>query len=99
MVAAADQLIPRLVAHDEQGRIPFDRLVKYPEMGGVEQGARLLQVRQVIKPILRTRPGRVRPGLAHLVDADNPPSFVCLVAHAELSVRCSLGNADVPTGQ
>jgi aryl-alcohol dehydrogenase len=47
------QLIPALVALYQQGRFPFDRLVKYYEMGEIEQALADSQSGQVIKPILR----------------------------------------------
>lgn len=47
------QLIPGLVELYEQGRFPFDRLVKYYEMGDVEQALSDSRSGEVIKPILR----------------------------------------------
>jgi aryl-alcohol dehydrogenase len=47
------QLIPGLVALYEQGRFPFDRLVKYYEMNQIEQALEDSASGEVIKPILR----------------------------------------------
>ncbi len=47
------QLIPALVELHEQGRFPFDRLVRYYEMGEVEQALADSRSGEVIKPILR----------------------------------------------
>ena len=47
------QLIPGLVALYEQGRFPFDRLVKYYEMNEIEQALADSKSGDVIKPILR----------------------------------------------
>lgn len=47
------QLIPALVDLFQQGRFPFDRLVKYYELGEIEQALSDSQSGQVIKPILR----------------------------------------------
>ncbi len=47
------QLIPALVDLFQQGRFPFNRLVKYYELGEIEQALSDSQSGQVIKPILR----------------------------------------------
>ncbi len=47
------QLIPALVKLYEQGRFPFDRLVKYYEFGEIEQALADSKSGEVIKPILR----------------------------------------------
>jgi aryl-alcohol dehydrogenase len=47
------QLIPALVELYRQGRFPFDRLVKYYEMGEIDQALEDSNSGQVIKPILR----------------------------------------------
>ena len=47
------QLIPALVELYEQGRFPFDRLVKYYGMGDIEQALEDSASGEVIKPILR----------------------------------------------
>jgi len=47
------QLIPALVDLYQQGRFPFDRLVKYYELGEIEQALADSKSGQVIKPILR----------------------------------------------
>ena len=47
------QLIPALVELYRQGRFPFDRLVKYYELGEIEQALADSKSGQVIKPILR----------------------------------------------
>jgi aryl-alcohol dehydrogenase len=47
------QLIPALVRLFEQGRFPFDRLVKYYEMDQIEQALADSKSGKVIKPILR----------------------------------------------
>jgi aryl-alcohol dehydrogenase len=47
------QLIPGLVALYEQGRFPFDRLVRYYELGEIEQALADSKSGEVIKPILR----------------------------------------------
>jgi aryl-alcohol dehydrogenase len=49
----SDQLIPGLVELYEQGRFPFDRLVKYYEMDEIEQALADSRSGEVIKPILR----------------------------------------------
>ena len=47
------QLIPALVDLYEQGRFPFDRLVRYYELGDIEQALADSKSGEVIKPILR----------------------------------------------
>ena len=47
------QLIPALVDLYQQGRFPFDRLVKYYELSEIEQALADSKSGQVIKPILR----------------------------------------------
>jgi aryl-alcohol dehydrogenase len=47
------QLIPALVELYEQGRFPFDRLVKSYELGQVEQALADSASGEVVKPILR----------------------------------------------
>jgi aryl-alcohol dehydrogenase len=47
------QLIPALVELHRQGRFPFDRLVKYYEMGDIEQSLEESRSGDVVKPILR----------------------------------------------
>lgn len=47
------QLIPALVELYQQGRFPFDRLVRYYEMGEIEQALADSKSGEVIKPILR----------------------------------------------
>ncbi|WP_448072788.1 NAD(P)-dependent alcohol dehydrogenase [Georgenia yuyongxinii] len=47
------QLIPALVELYEQGRFPFDKLVKYYEMDQIEQALADSRSGEVIKPILR----------------------------------------------
>jgi aryl-alcohol dehydrogenase len=47
------QLIPALVELYQQGRFPFDRLVKYYELGEIEQALADSKSGQVVKPILR----------------------------------------------
>ena len=47
------QLIPALVDLYQQGRFPFDRLVKYYEMGDVEQALEDSKSGEVVKPVLR----------------------------------------------
>ena len=47
------QLIPGLVELYEQGRFPFDRLVRSYEMGDIEQALADSKSGEVIKPILR----------------------------------------------
>ena len=47
------QLIPALVELYEQGRFPFDRLVKYYEMDEIERALADSKSGEVIKPILR----------------------------------------------
>ena len=47
------QLIPALVELHQQGRFPFDRLVKYYEMDQIEQALEDSKSGKVIKPILR----------------------------------------------
>ena len=47
------QLIPALVELYKQGRFPFDRLVKYYDMGQIEQALADSASGEVIKPILR----------------------------------------------
>lgn len=47
------QLIPALVELFQQGRFPFDRLVKYYEMDEIEQALADSKSGEVIKPILR----------------------------------------------
>lgn len=47
------QLIPALVELYQQGRFPFDRLVRFYEMGDVEQALADSKSGEVIKPILR----------------------------------------------
>ncbi|MEV4105935.1 hypothetical protein AB0J42_37355, partial [Nonomuraea sp. NPDC049649] len=47
------QLIPALVKLYEQGRFPFDRLVRYYELGEIEQALADSASGAVIKPILR----------------------------------------------
>jgi aryl-alcohol dehydrogenase len=47
------QLIPALVELYEQGRFPFDRLVKYYELGEIDQALADSKTGEVVKPILR----------------------------------------------
>lgn len=47
------QLIPALVGLHQQGRFPFDRLIKYYEMDQIEQALDESRSGMVIKPILR----------------------------------------------
>lgn len=47
------QLMPALVELYQQGRFPFDRLVKYYELGEIEQALADSKSGQVVKPILR----------------------------------------------
>ena len=47
------QLIPALVELYQQGRFPFDKLVKFYELGDVEQALEESASGEVIKPILR----------------------------------------------
>jgi aryl-alcohol dehydrogenase len=47
------QLIPALVELHQQGRFPFDRLVKYYEFGEIEQALADSASGEVVKPILR----------------------------------------------
>lgn len=47
------QLIPAMVELFEQGRFPFDRLVKYYEMDQIEQALEDSASGEVVKPILR----------------------------------------------
>ena len=47
------QLIPALVELYRQGRFPFDRLVKYYELGEIEQALADSKSGDVVKPILR----------------------------------------------
>ena len=47
------QLIPALVELYDQGRFPFDRLVRYYELGDIEQAFADSKSGEVIKPILR----------------------------------------------
>jgi aryl-alcohol dehydrogenase len=47
------QLIPALVDLFQQGRFPFDRLVRYYEMRDIEQALADSKSEQVVKPILR----------------------------------------------
>src|SRR5690606_1196621 len=47
------QLIPALVELYQQGRFPFDRLVRYYEMNEIEQALADSRSGEVIKPILR----------------------------------------------
>lgn len=47
------QLIPALVDLFQQGRFPFDRLVRYYEMGEIEQALADSKSGEVVKPILR----------------------------------------------
>ena len=47
------QLIPALVELFQQGRFPFDRLVRYYDMGEIEQALADSKSGEVIKPILR----------------------------------------------
>ena len=47
------QLIPALVALHQQGRFPFERLVKYYKLDQIEQALADSKSGQVIKPILR----------------------------------------------
>ena len=47
------QLIPALVELYEQGRFPFDRLVRYYELGQIEQALADSASGEVVKPILR----------------------------------------------
>src|SRR5690625_5003852 len=47
------QLIPALVDLYHQGRFPFDKLVKYYEMGDIEQALADSKAGDVVKPILR----------------------------------------------
>lgn len=47
------QLIPALVELYQQGRFPFDRLVRYYEMGEIEQALADSKSGEVVKPILK----------------------------------------------
>ena len=47
------QLIPALVELHQQGRFPFDRLIKYYELDQIEQALDDSKSGKVIKPILR----------------------------------------------
>ena len=47
------QLIPALIELFEQGRFPFDTLVRYYELGDIEQALADSQSGEVVKPILR----------------------------------------------
>ena len=47
------QLIPALVALYQQGRFPFDALVRYYELGDIEQALADSASGEVVKPILR----------------------------------------------
>ncbi|MGH8826797.1 MAG: hypothetical protein ACRDVZ_04165 [Jiangellaceae bacterium] len=47
------QLISALVELYQQGRFPFDRLVRYYELGEIEQALADSKSGEVIKPILR----------------------------------------------
>ncbi len=47
------QLIPALVELYQQGRFPFDRLVRYYEMGEIERALADSKSGEVVKPILR----------------------------------------------
>ncbi len=47
------QLIPALVELYEQGRFPFDKLVRYYELGDIEQALADSKSGEVVKPILR----------------------------------------------
>lgn len=47
------QLIPALVDLFQQGRFPFDRLVRYYEMGDIEKALADSKSGEVVKPILR----------------------------------------------
>lgn len=49
------QFIPALVELYQQGRFPFDRLVRFYEMGEVEQALADSKSREVVKPTLRLR--------------------------------------------
>lgn len=49
----SSQLIPALIDLYRQGRFPFDRLVRYYEMGEIEQALADSSSGDVIKPILR----------------------------------------------
>ena len=48
------QLIPALIELYQQGRFPFDRLVKYYELGQIEEALADSHSGEVIKPILST---------------------------------------------
>lgn len=50
------QLIPGLVQLYEQGRFPFDQLVKFYELGDIEQALADSKSGEVIKPVLRMSP-------------------------------------------
>lgn len=47
------QLIPALVELHQQGRFPFDRLVKYHELDQIDEALADSKSGKVIKPILR----------------------------------------------
>ena len=47
------QLIPALVELFQQGRFPFDKLVRYYELGDIEQALADSKSGEVVKPILR----------------------------------------------
>lgn len=47
------QLIPALVELYQQGRFPFDKLVRYYELGEIEQALEDSAAGEVVKPILR----------------------------------------------
>jgi aryl-alcohol dehydrogenase len=49
----SEQTIPALIELFEQGRFPFDRLVKYYEFGEIEQALADSASGKVVKPILR----------------------------------------------
>jgi aryl-alcohol dehydrogenase len=51
------QLIPALIELHRQGRFPFDRLVRYYEMGEIEQALADAHSGAVVKPILRMPAG------------------------------------------
>jgi aryl-alcohol dehydrogenase len=47
------QLIPALVELYQQGRFPYDKLVRYYELGDIEHALADSKSGEVIKPILR----------------------------------------------
>lgn len=52
-----DVFIPRLVELHAQGRFPFDRLVRFYDMDGVNEAAHAAEEGEAIKPVLRVSRG------------------------------------------